>query len=82
MLTATFCKHKRKMQTSIFLKQSSSATVSQNWRLCWGIQLVGYTLGLVHHKLLLLFVLVALLLKGFVLGVTIDPNPDLGTPFR
>ena len=42
---------------------------------------MGYIIGLSHHNFLLLFVLVALLLR-VLFGVTIDANPDLGTPFR
>ena len=65
-----------------FQKQSVLPTVSQNWRLCWGqFFKVGCTLGIVHH-IVFNCLICMLYICGLCIRVTIDPNPDLGTPFR
>ena len=63
LLTATYCKHKTQHANQYLTV--SYATVSQNWRLCWGM-ISGVYLRISSSYLLLLFVLVALLLRVFV----------------
>ena len=77
MLTVTFANKKRKPVLKV-----GSATVSLNWRFCWGLNKWGIPSDLGHFLIAFLFVLYALFLKGFAWVLLKILHPDLGTLFR
>ena len=79
MLTATFCENKRKTQTSITKKQTIFS-----YRITELATLLGSLISEVYLRIrslyFQLFALYALYL-WVCIGVTIDPNSDLGISF-